>query len=61
MDATWKKEAWTTKDILVKESNGGAIRYGALVGEAQAAAKDRTMWRNIIIVALCPPGDEEDN
>ena len=27
-------------------------------GEAQAAAKDRTQWRNT--VALCPTGDEED-
>ena len=28
-------------------------------GEAQAAAKDRTLWRNIV-VALCPTGDEGD-
>ena len=28
-------------------------------GEAQAAAKDRNLWRNIV-VALCPTGDEED-
>ena len=28
-------------------------------GEAQAAAKDRTVWRNVV-VALCPTGDEED-
>ena len=28
-------------------------------GAAQAAAKDRTIWRNIV-VALCPTGDEED-
>ena len=27
-------------------------------GEAQAAAKDRPLWRNIV-VALCPIGDEE--
>ena len=26
-------------------------------GEAQTAAKDRTLWRNIV-VALCPTGDE---
>ena len=26
-------------------------------GEAQAAAKDRTQWRNMV-VALCPTGDE---
>jgi len=26
---------------------------------AQAAAKDRTLWRNIV-VAWCPTGDEED-
>jgi len=28
-------------------------------GEAQATAKDGTLWRNIV-VALCPTGDEED-
>ena len=28
-------------------------------GEAQASAKDRTLWRNIV-VALCPTGDEVD-
>ena len=28
-------------------------------GEAQASAKDRTLWRNIV-VAACPTGDEED-
>ena len=28
-------------------------------GEAQATAKDRTMWRNVA-VALCPTGDEEN-
>ena len=28
-------------------------------GEAQASAKDRTLWRNIV-VALCPTGVEED-
>ena len=26
-------------------------------GEAQVAAKDRTLWRNVV-VALCPTGDE---
>ena len=28
-------------------------------GEAQASAKDRTLWRNIV-VALYPTGDEMD-
>ena len=28
-------------------------------GEAQASAKDRTLWRNIV-VALCPTGNEGD-
>ena len=28
-------------------------------GEAQASAKDRTLWQNIV-VALCPTWDEED-
>ena len=29
-------------------------------GEAQAADKDRTLWRNIVVVALCSTGDEEE-
>ena len=29
-------------------------------GEALAAAKDKTMWKNIVGVALCLTGDEED-
>ena len=29
-------------------------------GETQATAKDRTLGRNIVVVALCPTGDEED-
>ena len=29
-------------------------------GEAQATAKDRTLWRNIVVVALCHSGDKED-
>ena len=28
-------------------------------GEAQASAKDGTLWQNIV-VASCPTGDEED-
>ena len=28
-------------------------------GDAQASAKDRTLWRNIVL-ALCPTRDEED-
>ena len=32
---------------------------GLLWGEAQASAKDRTLWRKIV-VSLCPTGDEED-
>ena len=28
-------------------------------GKAQAAAKDRPLWRNVV-VALCPTGDKED-
>jgi len=30
------------------------------MGKVQAAAKDRTIWRNIVVVALCPTRDEED-
>ena len=32
---------------------------GQSQGEAQASAKDKTLWQNIV-VALCPTGDEED-
>ena len=32
---------------------------GVSCGEAQASAKDRTLWRNVA-VSLCPTGDEED-
>jgi hypothetical protein len=28
-------------------------------GEAQASAKDRTLWQNIIVTS-CPTGDKED-
>ena len=28
-------------------------------GEAEAAAKDKSLWRNSV-VALCPSGEEED-
>ena len=28
-------------------------------GEAQASAKDRTLWQNVV-VTLCPTGDEGD-
>ena len=28
-------------------------------GEAQAAAKDRTLWTNTVVEALCLTGDEE--
>ena len=42
-------------------SDGRAERDGAGLsrGEAQASAKDRTLWRKIV-VALCPTGDEEE-
>ena len=37
----------------------GLKEMGLSWGEAQASAKDRTLWRSIV-VALCPTGDEED-
>jgi hypothetical protein len=46
-----------TEDIMAKDSYGRATRDGALVGEPQAAAKDRTLWKNNA-VALHPTGDE---
>ena len=60
MDITWKKEARTAKDDIATDSNGRAEKQkGLSSGEAQASAKDRTLWKNIV-VALCPTGDEED-
>ena len=60
MDTTWKKEAKTAKDAVATNSDGRAERDGAISwGEAQASAKDRTLWRKIV-VALCPTGDEEE-
>ena len=44
---------------MAEGSNGRATRYGAIGGEAQAAANDRTLWR-YIAVALCLTGDAED-
>jgi hypothetical protein len=35
------------------------IEMGLSWGRAQPAAKDKTLWRSIV-VALCPTGDEED-
>ena len=60
MDATRKKEARTTKDNMATDSNGELQDVGLSRGGAQAAAKDRTLWRNIVVVASCPNGDEED-
>ena len=59
LDTTWKKEARTAKDDMATDSDDRAERDGAVVGEAQASAKDMTLWRNIV-VALCPTGDEEN-
>ena len=54
MGATRKKEARPTKDDMVKGRG-----MGLSCGDAQAATKDRTLWRNTVVVALCPTGDEE--
>ena len=60
MDTTWKKEARTAKDDVEGQEVMAELRELWLPwGEAQASAKDRTLWRKIV-VALCPTGDEED-
>ena len=59
MDTNWKKEARTAKDDMATEVMDELKETGLSWGEAQASAKDRTLWRNIV-VALCPTGDEED-
>ena len=61
---TYSDETVMTKTCvpynMAKDNNGRATRYGAHGGQAQAAAKDMTLWRNIVVVALCPTGDEEN-
>jgi len=39
MEATWKKEARITKDNIAKDHDGGAARYGALVGRGSGCSK----------------------
>ena len=58
MDTTWKKETRTAKDDI-QSVMAELKEMGLAWGEAQASAKDRTLWRSIV-VALCPTGDEED-
>ena len=58
MDTTWKKEARTAKDDVATVM-AELREMGLSWGEAQASAKDRILWRKIV-VALCPTGDEED-
>ena len=45
---------YTAKSVMAELKE-----MGLSWGEAQASAKDRTLWRSIV-VALCPTGDEED-
>ena len=59
MDATRKKEARKTKDNRAIDSNGGATRDGALVGRGSGRSKGQDLLRNIVVVALCPTGDED--
>ena len=59
MDTTRKKEARTAKDDVAKTVMAELREMGLSWGKAQASAKDRTLWRKIV-VALCPTGDEED-
>ena len=55
------KEARTTTDKMVDDSNSGARRNGAVMGEVQATAnkKDRPCGGGFV-VALCPTGDEQN-
>ena len=55
MDTTWKKEArraW--RQTVMAELKEKVLSWG----DAQASAKDRILWQNIVVV-LCPTGDEE--
>ena len=46
----------TWRQIVMAELREMGLSWG----EAQASAKDRTLWRKIV-VALCPTGDKEEN
>ena len=48
MDAIRKKEA-RTKDNMVKTVVAELQDMGLSWGEAQAAVKDRTLWRNVVV------------
>ncbi|KAK2154488.1 hypothetical protein NP493_2181g00005 [Ridgeia piscesae] len=51
---------WTPPRKRKRQSVMAELKeMGLSCGEAQASAKDRTLWRSIV-VALCPTGDEED-
>ena len=49
----------TIKDNMAEDRNRELEDMGLSLGEAHATAKARTLWRNIITVALCFTGDEE--
>ena len=56
MDPIWKKEKKKKKNHLAEDSNED---MHLTRGEAQAKARDRSVWRSFV-VALCQRRDEED-
>ena len=54
-----KKEKRQAKNHLAEDSDERAGETGLTWGEAQAKARDRSVWRSFV-AALCPRRDEED-
>ena len=59
MDTTRKRKRGRPKMTWRQTVMAELREMGLSWGEAQVSAKDRTLWRKIV-VALCPTGDEED-
>ena len=51
------------RSVIITEQNKVMSELhdtGLSWGEAQAVAKDRTLWRSIVVEAICLTEDEED-
>ena len=54
-----KKEKRQAKNHLAEDSDERAGETGLTWGEAQAKARDRSVWRSFV-AALCSTREEED-
>ena len=65
--STWSSRLWvglTTprckNRLITTRGHTADLSETSAWGKAQATSKDRTLWRNIVVVALCSTGDEKD-